>query len=481
MRDVELYRHLLGVESPWTVRSVELNVAEQRVDVWPHHPEGIRWPCPECGAELGLYDHTEERVWRHLDSCQFMTYLHAQPPRVECPTHGVRQVRLPWAEVRARFTSLFERLAIDVLTETDVRGATRILRISWDEAWHILERAVERGQRAKRPRVTPRLGVDEKAIAKGHQYLTLVCDLDQATVEFIAEDRKQASLARYFTGLTEAQVAGIEALALDMWEPYIQALRAHVPDAEAKIVFDRYHIMTHMGQAVDDVRKREHRALAATGDDTLSGSKYLWLYAEENLPEQHRARFAQLKALTLKTGRAWALKESLRELWHYTRAGWAERHWKRWYFWATHSRLAPVIETARMIQRQPAQRSDLLRPPHHQHRHRGPQLQDPDHQEDGLRFPEPRALQNGHLLSLRRSRPLPDYPRNTRLNRFWKCRRRRYDGGARPVGGEGELRRLRGPHRRERRQTRRALPWLLDLDVEVRYMGFADRLLIKLQ
>src|SRR5262245_8178711 len=72
--------------------------------VGAHHPEGTRWPCPECGAELGLYDHTEERVWRHLDSCQLMTSLHAQPPRVECPTHGIRQVRLPWAEARARFT-----------------------------------------------------------------------------------------------------------------------------------------------------------------------------------------------------------------------------------------------------------------------------------------------------------------------------------------------------------------------------------------
>jgi transposase len=87
--------------------------------------------------------------------------------------------------------------------------------------------------------------------------------------------------------------------------------------------------------------------LRAAGDDTLGGSKYLWLYAAENLSEQHRQRFAQLKATILKTGRAWPIKESLRELWHYTRVGWAERHWKRWYFWATHSRLTPVIETAR--------------------------------------------------------------------------------------------------------------------------------------
>lgn len=138
MRDVELYRHLLGLESPWTVRAVELNVQGQRVEVWASHAEEGRWPCPECRTELALYDHADERVWRHLDSCQFMTYLYAQPPRVECPAHGVRQVRLPWAEARARFTTLLERLAIDVLRETDIRGATRILRISWDEARHVL-------------------------------------------------------------------------------------------------------------------------------------------------------------------------------------------------------------------------------------------------------------------------------------------------------------------------------------------------------
>jgi transposase len=136
--------------------------------------------------------------------------------------------------------------------------------------------------------VPPHLGVDEKAIAKGHQYLTLVCDLDRSTVEFIAEDRKQASLEGYFTGLSVDQLAGIEAIALDMWEPYVQATRAHVPDAAAKIVFDRYHIMTHMGRAVDDVRKREHRALAATGETTLTGSKYLWLYARKICPSSTR-------------------------------------------------------------------------------------------------------------------------------------------------------------------------------------------------
>src|SRR2546422_11623317 len=129
MRDVELYRHLLGVVEPWTVERVELSVGEQRVDVWVDHPEGTRWPCPECGTELATYDHADERSWRHLDSCQFMTFLHASPPRVRCADHGVRQVALPWAEPRSRFTALFERLANDGLKACDATGATRVLAL----------------------------------------------------------------------------------------------------------------------------------------------------------------------------------------------------------------------------------------------------------------------------------------------------------------------------------------------------------------
>src|SRR5579863_5205295 len=98
VRDVELYRQLLGLEAPWTVERVELSVTDSQVDVWVVHRRGVRWPCPECGVELASYDHAEERAWRHLDSCGFSTWLHARPPRVDCPAHGVRQVRLPWGE-----------------------------------------------------------------------------------------------------------------------------------------------------------------------------------------------------------------------------------------------------------------------------------------------------------------------------------------------------------------------------------------------
>jgi transposase len=158
MHDTQLYQQLLGLAEPWTVTRVELSVADARVDVWVDHPPRRRFACPECGCELFVREHADERVWRHLDSCQFLTYLHARPPRVDCLEHGIRQVRLPWAEPMSRFTILFERLAIDVLRECDVQGAARLGRISWDEAWHLMDRAVRRGLAAKTPRVPAYVG-----------------------------------------------------------------------------------------------------------------------------------------------------------------------------------------------------------------------------------------------------------------------------------------------------------------------------------
>ncbi len=351
MQDTALYEYLLGLQAPWTVSRVELDVKRRQVDVWAEHTQGVQWPCPECAGPWSLYDHAEERVWRHLDSCQYRTYLHARIPRVQCLAHGVVQVLVPWAEPKARFTRLFERLAIDVLRECSVTGATQILGLSWDEAWHLMERAVERGQARKVRRIIPHLGVDEKAIAKGHRYLTLVCDLAAGTVEYVGEERKQESLERYYRGLSTEQRHGIEAVAMDMWEPYIQATRAYVPAAEEKIVFDRFHLMGYLGKAVDTVRKQEHRERLAQGDTTLTGTKYLWLYSREHVPASRRREFNALRRLELKVGRAWAIKEALRQLWHYRYPAVAHRFWQRWYFWATHSRLKPIREAAATLKR----------------------------------------------------------------------------------------------------------------------------------
>ena len=158
------------------------------------------------------------------------------------------------------------------------------------------------------------------------------------------------SLDGYFLSFSAAELEGIRAIAMDMWPPYISSTLRHVPGARDKIVFDPYHIMSYMNEAVDQVRKREHREYRARGDETLARSRYLWLYAQERLPHKHQERFAALRAMNLKTGRAWAIKESLREFWKKPTREEALAHWKHWYRWATHSRLKPVIKTAKNIQ-----------------------------------------------------------------------------------------------------------------------------------
>ena len=349
MRDVALFARLLDLPSPWRVERVGFDPEEHQVDLRLAHRRNALFTCPECGARSPLHDHLRSRTWRHLDHGECATWLHARPPRVDCPVHGVHQVRLPWALPGCRFTIPFERHAIDVLLQADVLGGAGLLRVSWDEAWHLMERAVARGQQAEQRRVMARLGVDEKAVSKGHRYVTLVFDLDRLTVEYIADDRKKTSLDAFYLSLSKEQLAGIEAVAMDMWEPFFASTVEHVPDGRSKIVFDRFHVMKHMTEAVDAVRKWEHRRLQSEGDDTLEKTKYLWLYSAENLPESCRERFAALRALHLKTGLRLGDQGVVARSVGVPAPGLALRHWRHWYFWATHSRLEPVIEVARMI------------------------------------------------------------------------------------------------------------------------------------
>jgi transposase len=351
MRDTQLYQQILGLAEPWFVSRVELNAAEGRVDIWLDHRADAKWVCPACGQQTALYDHTEERVWRHLDTCQLKTFVHARVPRTACLKDGMRKVKVPWAETRSRFTLLMERLIIDVIHQCQtISGTCALMRISWDEAFGVMLRAVMRGQQRKQATVVKHVGVDEKAFRKGHSYLTVVCDLERSTVEYVAEDRTTESLAAYYASLSSVQREGIEAVAMDMWEPYVQATLSGLPLARDKIVFDRFHIMKQMNHALDRVRLGEHRRLSSQGSALLKGSKHWWLYASENLPDRYRQSFTELKQKNLQTSRAWAIKETLRELWSYRSRTWAKKFFDKWFGWAKRSQLTPVKKVADMIQ-----------------------------------------------------------------------------------------------------------------------------------
>ncbi len=344
MRNKDLYSQILGLSHPWQVMDVDIDNDKLEVIV---HVEAVggSFACPKCQKMSSGYDHNTRR-WRHLDTCQYYTILEAKIPRIECPEHGVLQVQVPWAESGSRFTALFETLAIDWLKEANILAVSRRLALTWDELDGIMQRAVRRGLACREKSQLDHIGVDETSFQKRHEYVTVVTDTTNGKVLHVADEHSQESLNSFFEGLSKEDLEGIKTVSMDMWKPYINSVKEYVPDADSKIAFDKFHVAKHLGDAVDKVRRQEHKALKAIGDETLKNTKYIWLQNPENMSESYGDRLQELKDLSLKTARAWAIKEFAMCLWSYVKPGWARKGWKRWLAWALRCQLAPMRKAA---------------------------------------------------------------------------------------------------------------------------------------
>jgi len=349
MRDHELYARILGIQLPWRVRDVELHLEAGEVQVFIT-ADRAAFRCPSCGKDCPGYD-SRARRWRHLDTCQYRTILIADLPRVRCEEHGVVQVAVPWAEPGSRFTALFEALAIDWLQEASLSAVARQLHLSWDEVDGILGRAVARGLARRKLEPPQRIGVDETSFQKRHEYVTVVCDLKREVVVYVADDHKETSLDGFYESLGPEALSELEVVCMDMWRPYIASTRRHVPEADHRIAFDKFHVAKQLGDAVDRVRRGENKILLAAGDETLAGTRYWWLANPEKMDESRWQQFASLRQSALKTARAWAIKEFAMTLWGYVRRGWAEKAWKAWLAWALRCRLAPLRKVAETIRK----------------------------------------------------------------------------------------------------------------------------------
>jgi len=349
--DKELQKHyalLLGIGSPWEVKGVQLKLEEKKVEIELGWQWGAAAKCPECGRECSIHDCAPERTWRHLDTMQFATLIRARVPRANCPEHGVKTMQVGWAGPQARFTLLFERFAVEVLLASgSVSQGCELLGIGWDAAHEIMRRAVERGLGRRQLEGLKHLGMDEKSFRRGQSYITLLTDLEGARVLDVVEERTGEAADQLWETLSPEQKEAVEAVAVDMWEPFIQTIREQVPEAD--IVHDKFHVSKYLGEAVDKVRRAEHKELMARGDETLKGTRQLWLYNPENFSSKQMEEFSALKDLHLKVARAWGAKEMFSRFWEYEREGWARRFFTDWFSWVSRSRLKPVIEVAQML------------------------------------------------------------------------------------------------------------------------------------
>jgi len=351
MTDPKIYTALLRLHHPWYISRIDVDVPKEEAHVFITHHHG-QLPCPTCGTMCNVRDHGDgERVWRHLDLWQAKTFLHAAMPRTDCSEHGVLTVAVPWAEPLSRFSMDFEARVILALQATKtVAGAQAIMQISWDETRGIMERAVARGLMRRTEVDLVHVAADEKSYRKGRRFVTLLMDLDRGCIHGTAAGNSKASLVSILKSLTSRQIRGVEAIAMDMHEPYRAAVDAVFPVPRPAVVHDRFHIVSHMNEALNDVRIEEACELAAQGRTDLVGTRQMILYGEENLPKKYKKRFAKLKKSELRTATVRAQKEVLRHLWDCSGVREARRYFKEWAEWCRGTGIKRVAKVVDMIE-----------------------------------------------------------------------------------------------------------------------------------
>jgi transposase len=349
MNDIELYKNILGVRGPWEVTSVKLDLKGNTVTIKVEYAKEKKPHCPECKFEASVYDHRIRR-WRHLDTCQMTTIIECDVPRISCNTHGVKQVAVPWAENNSHYTALFEALVINWLKETSLSGVADLLDLTWDQVAGIQERAVKRGLARREEKPIQNMAIDETSFQKRHEYVTAIYDKDREVIVDILDDRKSETLEKWLLNRPLEHHTAVKTVSMDMWDPYILAVKNVIPDAMDKICFDRFHVAQHLGKAVDKVRAQENRWFIANGkDNPLTKTKHDWLRNSSRTDNRSRRDFMVLTRTTLKTARAWAIKETAAQLWTYSYRGAAVKAWHHLLGWICRCRLEPMKKVGRMI------------------------------------------------------------------------------------------------------------------------------------
>jgi len=343
----QLFRVALGLDKPWVVSKVEFSDEQRQLDLWLDFPAGSKFSCPQCGkASLGVYD-SIERTWRHLNFFQHKTFLHARQPRVECPDHGVKTVEVPWARPRAGFTLLLEAFIL-VLVQGGMTAAQAACLIDEHDTrlWRVLQHYVEKARAEADFSAVTTIGVDETSRSKGHNYITVFMDLEPESRRVLfATEGKDADTVQRFREDLEAhggKAEQVQEACLDMSAAFIRGLKDQFPDAER--TFDNFHLMQLLTEAVDETRREEQRT-----HPQLKGTRYVWLKNEWNHTEKQAETFDRLRSSKLATVRATHIKSVFQDLFVCHSVAKAEPLLKSWYFWATHSRIGPIIKAARTI------------------------------------------------------------------------------------------------------------------------------------
>lgn len=340
-----LFSQALGLEKPWTVDRITFSEADKRLDIYLDFPRGSKFTCPKCGRkDVPVYD-THEKSWRHLNFFQHQAFLHAPEPRANCPDCGVKHVEVPWARPDSGFSLLFEALIMMLAGDMPVAAIARLLGEHDTRVWRVVQHYVGEARKHESYFDVHRIGVDETSRKKGHHYVSIFADLDRSKVIFATEGRSSKVIGQFSNDFHDhnGDPDDVREVCCDMSPAFIEGVEHCLPNA--RITYDRFHVMKIVNEAVDKVRREEQKECPA-----LKKSRYIWLKNPENLKTDQQDRLEELSKMNLKTAKAYQIKLNLRELWKLPPRD-AMHFLLKWIAWALTSELEPIVEAAGTILR----------------------------------------------------------------------------------------------------------------------------------
>lgn len=322
------------------------------------HQEAETCRCSACGSSDVLFRGHAERRFRSLPIGSRATFVELAIPRVECRACGVvRQVEVPFADVRRSYTKSFERYALELSRRMTIRDVAKHLGVSWDLIKDIQKRDLSRRFSKPKLKHLRQIAIDEISVARGHRYLTVVMDLESGAVVFVGDGKGADALNPFWKRLRPSK-AKIKAVAMDMSAAYHGAVSTHLP--EAKIVFDRFHVMKLYNDRLSQLRRDLHReATDLMHKDVLKGTRWLLLKNPENLDEakDEKSRLEEALALNKSLALAYYMKDELRLFWEQAGKRFATAFLNDWIKRAQASGIKMLKQMAKTLT---AHRSGLL-------------------------------------------------------------------------------------------------------------------------
>ena len=347
----DLFAKALLVEKPWFVHDINFDQTAGKLEIWIDFERGSSFYYED--KELGIEGHfkaydTTEKTWRHLNFFQYQCYLHAWIPRVDLGNGKIRQVQAPWEGHAPGFTLLFEALILELVKVMPVHNVCQVLDVYDNKLWKMIKAYTNKARAEEDYSKVTVVGIDETSVRKNHVYVSLFVDIEEKRTIFVTEGKDHTVIQAFVSDLVAhgGQPDNIDQVSCDMSPAFIKGVEANLPNAS--VVFDRFHVSKVINEAVDKVRKSE-----VEKNPILKGSKYIFLKNRENLTAYQKQRLEgiQLSGLNLKTMKALNIREAFQQIYQAPTSEMFDKLLRKWYFWATHSRINPIKEAAYTIQR----------------------------------------------------------------------------------------------------------------------------------